>query len=55
MKYAYVIIVIALCLFAYDRANGQNDDIVCVWPDGSVTMPNHYTKTCPSGSVPMRR
>ncbi len=25
----------------------------CVWPDGSQTLPDYYTCTCPKGSVPM--
>ena len=32
----------------------EASDIVCVWPDGTQTMPDYYTNTCPAGSTPMR-
>ena len=54
------ILILSLAIFAILMAvalasEANNDDIVCLWPDGSQTMPNYATKTCPPGSTPVRR
>lgn len=43
----------AIALAVASTAFAQGKPVIrCVWPDGSQTLPNAYTNTCPQGSTP---
>ena len=53
MKWLVLTIIVLLVLMAGLVKAACDPNLRCVWPDGSQTLPDYYTCTCPAGSVPM--
>ena len=51
MKWLVLTVIVLLVLMAGLVKAACDPALRCVWPDGSQTLPDYYTCTCPAGSV----